>query len=287
MTPRGVAAAAFGKLPPAARRALLHKVGRFAPWEEGFDFAPPVLGPDEEVGPPDFVGIGAQKAGTTWWYGLIAAHPGVWTRPDLHKERHYMTRFGAADFGPEEAVGYHRWFPRPPDLLTGEWTPDYLHLPWVPELLARTAPDARLLVLLRDPVERFCSGLVHAWRNGSTHSAGTAADAVARGRYFDSLSRWWAHFDPTRVLVLQYERCAADPAAEIARTYGFLGLDSTFVPAGLHGRVSETGAERFVPSEDLRRRMVELYQPDVSALARSVPDLDLGLWPDFARVGAA
>jgi hypothetical protein len=211
----------------------------------------------------------------------------VWARPDLHKERHFLARFGAAEFGPDDVASYHRWFPRRPGTLTGEWTPDYLHWPWVPELLARAAPEARLLVVLRDPVERLCSGLAHQWRNGAPRGAATTTDAIARGFYFQSLSRWWAHVDPERLLVLQYERCVKDPAAEIARTYDFLGLDRTYVPAGLDRRVSGTGADRFVPSEELRRRMVDVYQPDVHALVRHVPDLDLELWPNFARVGAA
>ncbi len=287
MTARGAAAAAFGRLPASVRRALLHRVGRFAPWEEGFDFTPPALGPDEVTGPPDFVGIGAQKAGTTWWYELIAAHPGVWSRPDLHKERHFLARFGETGFGPEDAVAYHRWFPRRPGTMAGEWTPDYLHWPWVPGLLASAAPVARLLVMLRDPVERFCSGVAHEWRNGAARRPATTSDAIARGLYFESLRRWWAHFEEGRMLVLQYERCLADPRSQIARTYRFLGLDSSYEPARLERRVSETGAGRLVPDEELRRRLVEIYQSDVSALVRHLPDIDLALWPNFAQVGVA
>ena len=72
---RRVAAAAFVKLPAPARRSILHAFGKYAPWEAGFDPKPPTAGPDEVTGPPDFVGIGAQKAGTTWWYEAVCAHP--------------------------------------------------------------------------------------------------------------------------------------------------------------------------------------------------------------------
>ena len=61
--------------------AALHGLGRYAPWEERFDFTPPAPGPAEEVGAPDFVGIGVQKAGTTWWYTLMLSHPDVSLRP--------------------------------------------------------------------------------------------------------------------------------------------------------------------------------------------------------------
>ena len=71
MTLRSVAAAGLRRLPPQARLRLLHGLGRFAPWEAGFDFTPPPLGPGDEAGPPDFVGIGVQKAGTTL---VVRAH---------------------------------------------------------------------------------------------------------------------------------------------------------------------------------------------------------------------
>ena len=126
-----------------------------------FRFHPAGSRPGEMVGAPDFVGIGVQKAGTTWWHGLIAAHPQVSARPDFHKERHFFDRFAVRAFGPADVSGYHGWFPRQPGTLAGEWTPDYVHMPWVPALLAQAAPKARLLVLLRDPVERLRSGLSH------------------------------------------------------------------------------------------------------------------------------
>ena len=71
----------FLHLPPGVRRRVLHGMGRYAPWEAGFDFTPPPVGPGEETGPPDFVGIGVQKAGTTWWFELVLTHPDVSTPP--------------------------------------------------------------------------------------------------------------------------------------------------------------------------------------------------------------
>ena len=161
MSLKDLARSTFLTLPAPVRRAVLHTGGRFAPWEDGFDFTPPQPRPGEVAGPPDFVGIGAQKAGTTWWFALIASHPGVAQRDDIHKERHFFDRFAARSFGAEQCTQYHGWFPRPAGMVTGEWTPDYMHLGWVPSLLADAAPRTRLLVLLRDPVERFQSGLAH------------------------------------------------------------------------------------------------------------------------------
>jgi hypothetical protein len=282
MTLRSVAAAGLRRLPPQARLRLLHGLGRFAPWEAGFDFTPPDLEPGEETGPPDFVGIGVQKAGTTWWYRLLASHPDVSTRPGIHKERHFLSRFGTDSFGPAEIEAYHGWFPRRPGTLAGEWTPDYLDFPWVPPLLAVAAPEARLLLMVRDPVERFRSGLAHQRRHRGSITGATVVDAVTRGFYHRALTQWSAHIDPERLLVLQYERCTEDPASQLARCYRFLGLDDNFVPADLHRPVGPTTEGKVHIAADALRRLVEAYRPDVDALATQFAELDVALWPNFA-----
>ena len=279
---RRIAVPAFTKLPVAVRRSILHALGRYAPWEDGFDPIPPRAERNEVTGPPDFVGIGAQKAGTTWWYDAICAHPDVYARHDIHKERHFFGRYAIRPFGPAECSLYHQWFPRPSGRLTGEWTPDYIQCSWVPALLAQAAPRTRLLVLLRDPVERFRSGLAHQRRDRRPLTVEAYQDALSRGFYHDALRQWTAYFSPAQILVLQYERCMADPDGQLARTYRFLGLDPIAV-AGMEERVNAT-THPLDLEEGTRRRMVELYEPDVRALLKQFPDLDLGLWPNFSDI---
>lgn len=273
----------FLKLPEPMRRAILHARGRYAPWEDGFDFTPPRPAPGEISGPPEFVGIGAQKAGTTWWFGLVASHPGVAHRDDIHKERHFFNRFAARSFGSEECARYHAWFPRPVGMVTGEWTPDYLHLGWVPPLLAEAAPRARLLVLLRDPVERFRSGLAHHRGHWGALTAEAYADALVRGFYAQALEEWTRHFPREQILILQYERCVRDPLGELQRTYNFLDLPP-FIPDGVAERVNESRAAQLTLPEDARRRLCELYAPDVLALSASTSEIDTRLWPNFASL---
>jgi hypothetical protein len=256
-------------------------VGPFAPWEAGFTHVAPAPGAGEEPGPPDFVGIGVQKAGTTWWFELITAHPDVARRPTFHKERHYFAPFATATFDSEQVLGYHRWFPRRDGQKTGEWTPDYIYQPWVPPLLERAAPQARLLVIVRDPVERFVSGLTHSHLVPGSHRGTVVAESVGRGFYASALRRWAPALDAGRVLVLQYERCVADPASELARTYRFLGLDDAFRPEGMARASSPTRTEKVALDPDARRRLVDLYAPDVAELVGLVPDIDLARWPNF------
>lgn len=273
----------FLRLPPGFRRQILHRTGRFAPWEPEFDFTPPPARPGETAGPPDFVGIGVQKAGTTWWYELISRHPDVSTRPDVHKERHFFDRFGSKPFGPADVDQYHGWFPRPRGTVTGEWTPDYIAFPWVPELLARCAPKARLLVLLRDPVERMRSGLDHQRKMGSPTGGVDAADAIQRGFYVRGIDAWLAHFDADQLLVLQYERCAIDPAEQLRLTFRHLQLDdSVRVDLPVH-RAPSPGSPADLDAE-VRKRLVSVYEDEVRALAARFPVMDLALWPNFAHL---
>ena len=276
---------AFRNLPPTVRTVLLHARGDYAPWEAGFDFTPPAPGPGEVTGPPDFVGVGAQKAGTSWWYELIVDHPDVFERPDLPKERQYLAHLSTQPFGPDEVARYHGWFPRTPGSLTGEWSPDYLAYPWVAPLLAQAAPDAKVLVLLRDPVDRFRSGLTFRQRMGAPRTEETVADAVRQGFYARWLSRLLEFVPREQVLVQQYERCREDPETELARTYAFLGLDP-FRPAELRREVNVSGGAKVELSDDARARLAEVYRDDLSRLPELVPDLDLGLWPSCTDRGA-
>lgn len=284
MRPPHAARAAFRGLSPRTRSAVLHQMGRFAPWENGYDFTPPPLGAGERAGPPDFVGIGVQKGGTSWWYELIADHPCVDSRRGVHKERQYLSRFGVEPFGTAEIGTYRGWFPRRDGTITGEWTPDYLGYPWVAALLAEAAPDAKLLVITRDPVERFRSGLSFRLSQGAAHSEATVADAVARGHYARSLRRYLDYFPSEHILVLQYERCAADPAGELGTTYRFLGLPE-HRPADLHRTVNVSGPK--VPIDaDAVQRLTDLYADDVADLCSLFPHVDVSVWPNFAGLSA-
>ena len=286
MTIRQRAKDGFLQLPPHVQRQVLHRLGRYAPWEPEFDFTPPRLGPGEEAGPPDFVGIGVQKAGTTWWHRLVQTHPGIWSPPGIHKERHFLDRFATTPFGSADIERYHGWFPRRSGTLAGEWTPDYFTFPWAPALLKQAAPDARLLLLLRDPIERLRSGLAHQRRMGSSEGAMSTADAVQRGFYHRSLLEWLDHFDPAQLLILQYERCALDPEPQLQATFRFLGLPEA-APAPIERARSTVPEGSPGLDPEVTQRLAAIYESDVSALAERLPRLDLMLWPNFSYLAGA
>jgi hypothetical protein len=257
-------------------------VGRRAPWDPNFAARPPRVGAELIVGPPDFVGVGVQKAGTTWWFSLLEQHPGIYSHPGLHKERHYFARFAQTQFTAGDAEEYRRWFPRPPGRLTGEWTPDYLAWPWAPPLLRQAAPDARVLVLLRDPVDRYASGLGHERAVGNRVTPEAAANAFWRGMYGAQLQWLYRWFPQSQVLVLQYELCREATSRELSRTFEFLGVDPGFVPADATARVNES-RERVLLSKDQRRALALAYAEDLRSFAAVHPHIDVDRWPTFGE----
>ena len=83
------------------------------------------------------------------------------------------------------------------------------------------------------------------------------------------------------MLVLQYERCVAETHTQLARTYQYLGLDDSYVPAFAERRVHLTTTPKVdVPPERVRELVAD-YTPDVARVAALVPGLDLSLWRHF------
>ena len=249
---------------------------------------PPECPPGWQTGPPDFVGVGAQRAGTSWWYRAIEDHPRVARIEDQAKELHFFGRFWQGDIPDDLPERYHRFFPRPPDAITGEWTPRYMYDFWSLRLLQRSAPDARILVLLRDPLERYLSGLARQIRLADEAEQPLnlmmLADALARGLYHPQLLRVFEFFARERVLVLQYERCVADPAGELSRTCRFLGLEP------FEELPPRAGERRRPPNpkpqldEGMRADLVGRLEDDVARLIELCPEVDVSLWPNFRHL---
>jgi hypothetical protein len=275
--------------------------------------------PDAPGGAPDFIGIGTHLSGSDWWFDKLAEHPRITGPTGGEGSLGFFEPFCGHELADDDVDAYHARFPRRPGEIAGEWTPRYLFDAWTLPLLRRAAPEARLLVLLRDPIERYRLSL--GYRLGERRPPDEViimAEAVHRGRYASQLRALTAFFDPERVLVLQTERCQLDPLGEYARTLRFLGLDDDFVPRTLRRRargktgpilpvavLRKLGLPEQVNLDWLRRLRgrvvpvdVELWPdlvaslrteltPEVEALRELVPDLDLSLWPFFADLAPA
>lgn len=251
--------------------ALTAPIPRPPDWPDGWS-----------TGPPDYVGVGCAQSGTRWWHRLLRGHPAVAPLPATPAEIHFFDDLFETGLDADAIARYHAFFGRPDgDTIAGEWTPSYMLDAWGPPLLREAAPDARLLVLLRDPVECFRDGLTPEERPGD-HSPTVRAAANAlfsRGLYAAQLERLWRAFPAEQVLVLQYERCLAEPRAQLERTFAFLGLDPA--PAATLDLVARdndptAGGGSLEPSQEAM--LVRRYAAENERLAQRLPGFDLSLW---------
>ena len=196
---------------------------------------------------PDFLILGAQKAGTTALYAYLRWHPQI-TGPSFKEvgffDRHY-------------ARG-ERWYRAHLPItrggkVVGEASPSYLFHPLAPERVARLVPGARLIALLRNPVDRAFSHYQHEVALGREPLSFAEAIAreddrmrgelermlgdpsyfshawwnytyAARGRYAEQLERWFTAFPRERLLVLLTDDLARDTAGTYRRVLEFLGV---------------------------------------------------------------
>src|SRR5436309_2271360 len=106
---------------------------------------------------PRWVGIGVQRGGTTWFTDLLLQHPEVSLSRTERKELHFFERFLIDPFTEADREEYRAQFEGP---CAGEFTPGYMRWHWTaPMLREACGPEVLLLVLLRDPVERFASSM--------------------------------------------------------------------------------------------------------------------------------
>lgn len=174
---------------------------------------------------PDFVGIGALKAGTSYLDQILRGHPEICMPPTV-KEVQFFT------------AHYHRgpgWYARHfaahrPGQRCGEISPQYIFDERAAKRLAELLPQAKIVVSLREPVSRFYSQYKHfvaetAYAGDVRTFITEHAGAVERGHYARQLRRYLDVFPREQVHVLAFEELTATPHVVLPRLFGFLGVD--------------------------------------------------------------
>jgi hypothetical protein len=235
-------------------------------------------------GLPSALIIGTQKGGTTFLFDYLVQHPDV--LPPLNKEIHYF------DLNYARGVTWYRArFPYSYQLraraMTLDASPYYLAHPLVPQRVTDLLPGAKLIVLLRNPVDRAFSHYQHEVRGGREslsfpQAIEREAERLAgeeerlrqesayysynhhrfsymlRGVYIEQLRRWALHFPRSQLLVLQSERLFRDPAATTVAVQGFLGLRPQRFER--YDPSYQGNYERGM-SADLRTRLASYFEP--------------------------
>jgi hypothetical protein len=253
---------------------------------------------------PDFLIIGAQKAGTTALFAYLRWHPEL-TGPSFkevsffdrhfsHGEAWYRAHLPARPRHLVAKLRYARW----PSV--GEASPSYLFHPLAAERVAEMIPDARLIAILRNPVDRAFSHYQHEVALGREPLSFEAAldqeerrmrgevecmlrdpsyfshawwnfTYVARGRYAEQLERWFAAFPREQLLVLLSDELLEEPAETYARVTDFLGVNRHEL--GSYPRIFSRDYEQMSSAmrDRLERDFAEPNRRLADLLGRQVP----------------
>lgn len=188
---------------------------------------------------PNFLIIGAPRAGTTWMAENLRSHPQIYMPKE--KELHFFDRhyergwdfyeqfFAAADGEP----------------AIGEATPEYLYLPRIPRLIYKHLPHAKLIVSLRNPVDRVYSRYWNAKAKYKENRNLSFEDKLKKkplfleeGFYYDHLLRYYEYFPREQILVLLFDELRSDPISFLKKVYRFLDVREDFVSDRLQQKIN-------------------------------------------------
>lgn len=216
----------------------------------------------------DFIGIGAQRSGTSWVYACLYEHPEICIPI---KEIHFFSRprYENGTLWYEEhfatcGVGKQ----------CGEFSTSYLYSDVTAERIHKHYPEAKVIAILRNPISRALSQYGNAIKGGEipesmpfTEYFTTEKSVLEQSLYAKQLAPYYTYFDPSRILVLIYEDSKKDPEAFIKNIYAFLGVSTDFVPSMLHESINVTRVPKNIAlekhmhhfSEFLRRSRLDYF----------------------------
>jgi hypothetical protein len=252
---------------------------------------------------PDFLVIGAPKAGTTALHAALRQHPQVFvTHP---KEPKYWLCDDAPPphyCGPGDRHSQQEWIWRrdaygrlfehaPENQLRGEATPFYLWSRGAHRRIGEMLPEVKLVAVVRDPVDRAYSNWMHLWCDG-LEPVGDFEAAFARqdervrrgwapfwryrglGLYGEQLAHLREYVDPARILVLRYGALVERPRETVDQVCRFLGLEEGHVDT-----IPRDNARHFVPPGPRPR----LLGPVVRGAAGAAQFLPPELWRSASK----
>lgn len=200
---------------------------------------------------PDFAIVGAAKAGTTSLHSYLSQHPQIsatvpketfhFVRPEIEACRGVGAGYAPRPIPATLADYAGRFVPPAPDNLRGESCVAYLYFPAAAGRIAAANPDCRIVVMLRDPVQRAFSNYLHHVRDGlepldfrAALAASTRRveqgwwfgfDYIGGSRYATQLTGYCDRFPREHVRVLWYDEFCARPDATCREIFDLVGVD--------------------------------------------------------------
>src|ERR671916_848593 len=196
---------------------------------------------------PNFLIISAMKSGTTALYYYLEQHPEIYMSPV--KEPNFFSSQEREDAaGAVTHIGTYRDLFRgvSGETAIGEASHSYLYEPGAAAEIRRYAPEAKLIAILRNPIDRAYSHFLHMVRSGTeplddfaqalraeevgNHKERTFQDYIGRGLYYDQLKRYFGIFPQEQARVYLYEDLSGAPISTVQDAFRFLKVDYSFAP---------------------------------------------------------
>jgi hypothetical protein len=227
------------------------------------------------MGAPSWLGIGAQRSGTAWFTGLLTQHPGVGLGTNGKKEQQLLHK--VAD-GRVPAADYLALFPDDA-VRRGDFSPQYLRHPSAGVVVPRLVPEAPILVLLRDPVERYRSAMRLSATRGRSQPYPIPVNLQTwAGFYADQLDTWASFVGRERLVVMVYELVREDPQTYVDEVWRQIGVESVPLTAvDAPSRSSSAADADWQWPEGMRQALQVLYRPQAQRLAGDW-GLDVSPW---------
>lgn len=227
----------------------------------------------------DFVGIGAQKAGTTWLYKRLSMHPNIYF--PRGKEIHYFDRLpeNSTNIKPYADIFGNSHFYSQNKFKVGEITPEYAILSEKKiSLLYDYSPEVRIFYSVRDPAERLWSAIkMHKFlqqkdikkdRIEDILSFAKSSTFLEQSDYLNNIEKWRKYFHRKQICVVLFENFALHPHRVIKRVASHIGIDPNFydlIPPKAIAAPIFTGHKASMPSE-VREKFIELLDPVISGM---------------------
>jgi hypothetical protein len=247
---------------------------------------------------PSFLIIGAARCGTTSLFVQLQQHPDVYLPPSKRPEPHFFLKEDEYRKGLRYYSNrFFTWWNG--ESAAGEASTSYIYQDYVPGRIHKHLPEVRLILLLRNPVDRAYSHYWYSVQNGleslsfegalkkeeerirhpnSQFEAEVQPYAyLDRGRYYTQIRRYLRFFKREQLLILFFEDLKTAPVDLVRATFRFLNVDDSFVPPAPDEVHNQRQTARPPMEETLRRKLVEQFQDENEKLS-DFTGRDLSHW---------
>ena len=209
----------------------------------------------------NFIGIGVQKAGTSWLAKCLNEHPDIYIhkKKEAHffnKKKFYLNKYH-----------YEYSFKHNNEKIIGEITPAYISEKKVAKKIFRYNPNVKLIAILRDPSDRCFSQYKMEMSRGTIEENNGLWDAFirdlpkygpmkAKGMYQEQLEIYYKYFKLEQILILDYKEIQNNPQSLIKKAFEFLEVDNTFIPKSLTKNITHKKDKRIkieISKEDIKK----------------------------------